>query len=180
MEPATVVLLMGIAAPFVPTKVRAITESKYSLESALPVAPETQVTAKIAGSKSASQIEKVFVPQNWRTDYPSPLDEAILKIQSIESQASIDAIQVLKVIPPGFPLPRIVHAEDDSITLFWDNEDFYADIELKGDGFLSIFTRQRGVKKIDRGNDAIPLSQPFSSWGYDYLSDLTSIHRAAA
>lgn len=173
MEPATVILLMAFAAPVVPTRLRAF-DDLYQVGSA--TAPDSMTT--VLGHGGLSTVAQVAAPC-WRAER-SWLDETIRQIRAFGSCASGDAEKFLETLPAGFPIPRAAHGEDDAVTLFWDKESFYADVEFQGDGTLSVFSRRRADPNVDRGCEGISLSQSFGSWGYNYLSELApALTRAA-
>lgn len=173
MEPATVILLMAFATPIVPTRLRAFDELHQ-----IGGIPALDSDATVIRQSDLLTVAQMPAP-SLRTEL-SRLDEIIKEIRAFESPASGDAEKFLEILPAGFPIPRAAHGEDDVVTLFWDVDTFYADLEFRGDGALSVFSRRRGDPNIDRGCDGISLSQAFGSWGYQYLSELAPALRQAA
>jgi hypothetical protein len=173
MEPATVILLMAFATPIVPTRLRAFDELHQ-----IGGMPASDSAATVIRQSELLTVAQVPAP-GLRAEL-SRLDETVREIRAFGSPASGDAEKFLELLPSGFPIPRAAHGEDDVITLFWDMDSFYADLEFRGDGTLSVFARHRGDPKVDRGCEGISLSQAFGSWGYEYLSELAPALSQAA
>lgn len=168
MEPTTVILILGLVAPVSPTRLRTFSGRPEALVATKLDQPTTVV---LPGSFDLSTVSTQFkVPVDEASI--TPLQVVIGRIREFGAPGSADAISFLDQLPSGFPIPSVVHGEDDVISVFWDTENFYADVDFAGDGYLSVFTRERGQKTIDLGEDGIPLSRPFITWGYKYLTPI--------
>ena len=83
--------------------------------------------------------------------------------------ASNEALDFAQKLPTEFPIPKAVESSDGVIALFWETEIFYADIEFRGDGKVSAFTRTRFPNKKDEALDNVPLADINERWIYQIL-----------
>jgi len=125
--------------------------------------PDTVTAALIIQQRGASQLERTIASlhlhsQSFLIGAPNPANEAL---------------QFLKAVPQYLPAPKAAKSDTGMITLFWDIEGFYADIEFNGDGKFSVFTRNRsGDSTVDDVLDGHPLEQAASKWLTNYMSPL--------
>ena len=164
MEPTTAILFMALTSPALPTMVTRIAKSHQ--QNAAILSCSTTLAVPLP---ECVPTQAVVVPLGRER---SRLEEALDRVDSLNLGASPDARIVLERLPSGFPIPHVAHGDDDHIVLFWDNDNAYADIELDGSGYLSVFCRRRVPEKEDRGCDDISVTLPFRNWGFDYLEAL--------
>jgi hypothetical protein len=87
------------------------------------------------------------------------------------SQPANDALSFLAAIPQYLPAPKVAEDDTGMITLFWNTPSFYGDIEFRGDGRFSVFTRLRDGTG-DRFLEDHPLHDAAGDWLYDYMRTL--------
>jgi len=151
--------LIDAWAPFTPTEIPQI-------EGRLPATYAALLPVQTAGM---SQLERTFVA--LRQFATSPVNG--------DSRAADEALSFLTAIPHYLPAPKAAESESGMITLFWDTPDFYADVELRGDGHFSVFTRNR-ESKLDATLDDHPLEEACGNWLPTYFSLLLpKIQKAA-
>ena len=59
------------------------------------------------------------------------------------TEAMNDLQKFLNVLPPGIAIPSLTLASSGLPSLYWDERDFFADLEFAGDGACSLYARAK-------------------------------------
>lgn len=59
----------------------------------------------------------------------------------------ITAIKIIRAIPDDLPLPTLMRDDEGQIGMYWDDRDFYADINIEGESQFSFFSKKRSTKQ---------------------------------
>jgi hypothetical protein len=130
----------------------------------------------IEGRRPATVAESVPV----RSQSASQLDRTIAAINQFRVSAdgsakssALDALRFLDALPKYLPAPKAARGDTGVVTLFWHVDNFYADVEFRGDGKFSVFTRERlGGENRDQSLDEETLDQAAGAWLKTYMAPM--------
>lgn len=83
----------------------------------------------------------------------------------------VTAIRLIRSLPSGIPLPKIMRNEDGEIGMYWDDDDVYIDVNIEAGGKLSLFSRVRSANE-ERFVSEIDVNDLNAEWAREHLSSL--------
>ncbi len=134
--------------------------------------PSTVATPLPIQHQIASQLDRTIATLNQYANSPA----------GGNSSPARQALVFLCSLPSYLPAPKAAESDSGMVTLFWDTDQFYADVEFRGDERLSLFSRSRvdGANQ-DEALDDYPIGDAVGEWLNTHLGPLfPRLHSKAA
>lgn len=179
IDPLTAVTILGASLIYSPTRLRVLSEEESHLRP--PSLVDVTVAPCVLEHAPATVVPRYAVSRSLPPlEQAKEILERFRNLSNVPDQAVSDAVAFLDLLPGFFPIPTPMVGEDGSLGLFWDTDEFYADIEFHGDRSFALFTRERGYQNVDIELAPVSMADAAGPWIYKYLGALVpALQRAA-